>query len=157
MSYETDTKNDKRGSANLDPITDEPGAHPIGTGVGAALGGAAVGAIAGGLAGKAVAEEIDPTMEEAYWRENFETRPYGKDGNFGDYGPAYDYGVRAYQKNAGRKFDDIESELGRDWDVAGADSTLDWDDARHATRDSYHRLSDSASRGTPHAGNRNNR
>ena len=29
---------------NLDPITDAPGAHPVGTGVGAALGGAAAGA-----------------------------------------------------------------------------------------------------------------
>ena len=27
--------------ANRDPITNEPGAHPVGTGIGAALGGAA--------------------------------------------------------------------------------------------------------------------
>ncbi|CAN5624008.1 hypothetical protein BH09PSE5_BH09PSE5_41180 [soil metagenome] len=65
---------------NRDPISDEPGAHPVGTGVGAAAGGvavgaaigtiagpigtavgAAVGAVVGGLAGKAVAETIDPT------------------------------------------------------------------------------------------------
>jgi uncharacterized protein (TIGR02271 family) len=70
----------KAGSANLDPITGAPGAHPVGTGVGAAAGGiaagaaagsvagpvgtvvgAAVGAVAGGLAGKGVAENIDPT------------------------------------------------------------------------------------------------
>ena len=68
------------GSANRDPLTGAPGAHPIGTGVGAAAGGvaagaavgsvagpvgtvvgAAVGAVAGGLAGKGVAESIDPT------------------------------------------------------------------------------------------------
>ena len=35
--------------ANRDPITNEPGAHPVGTGVGAALGGAAAGAAAGVL------------------------------------------------------------------------------------------------------------
>ena len=37
----------------LDPITDEPGAHPVGTGLG----------------GKAVAEAIKPTAEEADWRD----------------------------------------------------------------------------------------
>ena len=71
---------DSKGSLNRDPITGEPGAHPVGTGVGAAAGGvaagaavgsvagpigtavgAAVGAVAGGLAGKGVAEKIDPT------------------------------------------------------------------------------------------------
>ena len=69
------------GSTNRDPITGEPGAHPVGTGVGAAAGGiaagaavgsvagpvgtvvgAAVGAVAGGLAGKGVAEKVDPTV-----------------------------------------------------------------------------------------------
>ena len=82
------------GSSNLDPITGEPGAHPVGTGVGAAAGGmaagaaagtvagpvgtvigAAVGAVVGGLAGKGVAESVDPTEHDAYWRENFTTRP----------------------------------------------------------------------------------
>ena len=66
---------------NRDPITEEPGAHPIGTGVGAASGalaGAAIGAltagpvgiiagsmiggIAGGMAGKEVAEANNPTL-----------------------------------------------------------------------------------------------
>ena len=37
--------------ANRDPITNEPGAHPVGTGVGAALGGAAAGAAAGAFGG----------------------------------------------------------------------------------------------------------
>ena len=37
--------------ANRDPITDAPGAHPVGTGVGALLGGAAAGAGTGTVAG----------------------------------------------------------------------------------------------------------
>ena len=75
--------------ANPDAITGEPGSHPVGAGLGAAAGGAAAGAaagvvggpvgaavgavvggIAGGLAGKGVAEQIDPTQEDAYWRAN---------------------------------------------------------------------------------------
>src|SRR5438105_822724 len=37
--------------ANRDPITGEPGAHPVGTGVGTAAGGAAAGAAGGAAAG----------------------------------------------------------------------------------------------------------
>ncbi len=80
--------------AHRDPLTREPGAHPLGTGMGATLGGiaagavtgsvagpvgtvvgAAVGAIVGGLGGKAVAELIDPTVEGAFWRDHFRERP----------------------------------------------------------------------------------
>ena len=84
---------------NLDPITDEPGAHPVGTGLGAALGGAGagiaagalggpvgavvggvVGAVAGGLAGKASAELVNPTAEDAYWREAHTREQYYEPG-----------------------------------------------------------------------------
>src|SRR5436305_14538319 len=90
----------KKGDRNPDPITGEPGSHPVGTGVGTAMGGAAagmaagaaagpigavagavIGGIAGGLAGHAVGEWIDPTAEEAYWRDNFSSRPYVEQGS----------------------------------------------------------------------------
>src|SRR5687767_15789235 len=110
-------KRDKK-DANRDPLTGAPGAHPVGTGLGAAAGGmaagaaagsvagpigtaagAAVGAIAGGLAGKGIAEKIDPTVEEAYWRETYVSRPYvTKGATFDDYGPAYRYGIDNYSK-----------------------------------------------------------
>src|SRR3954454_5907703 len=83
--------------ANRDPITGAPGAHPIGTGAGAAAAGAtgaaigaavggpvgavvggAIGAVAGGLGGKGVAEKINPTVEDAYWRDTYTSRPYAK-------------------------------------------------------------------------------
>ena len=82
-------------SANRDPLTGAPGAHPVGTAAGAVAGGiaagaavgtvagpvgtaigAAVGAVVGGLAGKGIAEQIDPTAEDAYWRDNYSSRPY---------------------------------------------------------------------------------
>lgn len=148
------------GSANRDPLTGAAGAHPVGTGIGAALGGAAagaatgtvvgpvgtligaaVGAIAGGLAGKGVAEAIDPTLEDAYWRENYSSRPYVSHGSkYDDYGPAYSYGVDAFNKNPDRKFDDIQSDLGREWNSARGTSALDWDHARSATRDAWEKL-----------------
>lgn len=161
--------NRTEGEPNRDPISGKPGAHPVGTGIGAAAGGmaagaaagsiagpvgavagAVVGAVAGGLAGKGIAERIDPTMEEAYWRENYTRRPYIRSGaTFDDYGPAYRYGVDNYARYQGRPFDEVESDLSRDWQRAKGKSGLAWEDAKHATRDSWQRLSDTIERATP--------
>lgn len=150
----------ERKNANRDPITDEPGAHPVGTGVGAALGGAAAGAavgtvagpvgtvigaaagaIVGGLAGKGVAEAIDPSAEYAYWRDNYADRPYVESGaKFDDYGPAYVYGVDSSTKFGDRDFDDIEPDLARDWNRARGTSSLAWERARNASRDAWERV-----------------
>lgn len=160
--------NDKH-DANRDPITGTPGSHPVGTGVGAVLGGAAagaatgtvagpvgtvigaaVGAVVGGLAGKAVAESIDPTVEDAYWRENYTGRNYVAPGStYDDYGPAYGYGVSEYSRYPGRRFEDVESDLGRDWNTRRGTSSLDWDRAKHATRDAWQRVSDTVERAVP--------
>ncbi len=155
--------------SNRDPITDAPGSHPVGVGVGAVLGGAAagaatgtvagpvgtvvgaaVGAVVGGLAGKGIAEAIDPTREDAYWRENYTDRPYVDSGaRYDDYGPAYRYGTDAYVREPGRSFEDSEADLERDWDKARGKSTLEWQNAKNATRDAWHRVSDSVERAVP--------
>jgi hypothetical protein len=163
-----DRKDIDKGSANRDPITGAPGAHPVGTGAGAAAGGAAgmaagsvlgpagavagaaIGAIAGGLTGKGIAEKIDPTIENAYWRENYVKRPYiNKAYSYDDYGPAYMYGVDNYSRYHGRKWDDVESELGRDWQRAKGKSRLAWEEAKYATKDSFQRISDTVERAVP--------
>ena len=148
------------GSANLDPISGAPGAHPVGTGVGAALGGAAagaaigtivgplgtvigasVGAIVGGLAGKGVAELIDPTVEQAYWRTEFATRPYGgATSTFDDYAPAYALGVRSNGIESRDSFDDQDSRLAAEWESVRGASPLDWERARPAVRDAWERV-----------------
>jgi len=162
---DTTTKTD----ANRDPITGAPGSHPVGTGVGAAVGGvaagaaagsvagqvgtvvgAAIGAVVGGLAGKGIAESIDPTQEDAYWRDNYTSRPYVDSGaSYDDYGPAYGYGVNSYSRYPGRSFDDVESDLSRDWDSSRGTSSLTWDRAKHATRDAWQRVSDTVERAVP--------
>ncbi len=163
------TPNDKGRDANRDPITGAPGAHPVGTGLGAALGGvaagaatgavagpvgtlvgAAVGAVVGGLAGKGVAEAIDPTAEDTYWRESYKERQYvDNTATYDDYGPAYRYGVDAYQRWPDRKYDDLETDLSRDWDNVKGESKLSWERAKHATKDAWHRVKDTAERATP--------
>lgn len=144
---------------NRDPLTGEPGAHPVGTGIGAALGGAAagaltgtaagplgtlvgaaLGAIVGGLAGKSAAEAIDPTAEEAFWRDNFTHRPYYSSvHSFDDYGPAYRHGLSAYGRYTGRSFDQVEADLAHEWTTARGHSSLEWLHARDAARDAWDR------------------
>jgi hypothetical protein len=152
------TVTNKDADANRDPITKEPGAHPVGVGVGAAAGGmaagaavgtvagpvgtavgAAVGAVIGGLAGKGVAEAIDPTAEDAYWRENYASRDYVAPGrSYSDYGPAYGYGVSHYQRD--RSFEDLEPELAEGWMGERGTSSLGWGEASHAARDAWDRV-----------------
>jgi hypothetical protein len=114
----------------------------VGTAVGGAVG-AVVGAVAGGLAGKAVAEAVNPTEEDAYWRENFSSRPYvaGTDYTYEeDFGPAYRHGYTARTQYPGQRYEDVESNLERDWDRAKGKSRLSWEKAKMATRDAWDRV-----------------
>lgn len=150
---------DLRDQRNLDPITEAPGAHPVGTGVGAAGGGVAgaaigavggpigaavglvAGALVGGLAGKATAERINPTVEEAYWRESYTREPYYEAGrSFDDYGPAYAYGWGATTTYPADSFEAAEPALARDWESRRGSSSLDWQQARPATRAAWDRV-----------------
>jgi hypothetical protein len=146
--------------ANPDPITGEPGSHPVGTGVGAAVAGAAagiaggalggpigavagavIGGVAGGLAGKEVEEQFDPTAEDAYWRTNYRTRPYVEQGTeYTTYQPAYQFGWESHKRYGGRTFDEVEPELSRDWSSRGQVSSLEWQKAKQAARDAWERV-----------------
>ena len=148
--------------ANRDPITKEPGSHPVGTGLGSAGGavagaaagaviggpvgaavGGVVGAIAGGAGGHAAGEAVNPTVEDAYWNENFKSRPYYQQGrNYLDYRPAYRYGWESAAKPEyrGRKFDEVETELARGWDGVKGTSSLAWHDTKLAAHDAWKRV-----------------
>lgn len=144
---------------NRDPITDEPGAHPVGTGVGAtggAVAGAAagaiggpvgmavggvVGAVAGGLAGKAVAERVNPTAEEAHWREHYTKEPYYESGrDFDDYGPAYRLGVSGRTSYDEGDWTAVEPRLASEWESTRGNSTLNWSQAGPAARAAWDRV-----------------
>jgi len=153
-------KNVKQSNKNSDPITGESGSHPVGTGIGAAgagtagaaIGGAvggpigavigaAVGGIAGGLAGKGLAEEINPTVENEYWKENYSSRPYVEPGiDYNQYAPAYQHGWAARVLYAGKTFDEAEADLKCEWEANKTDPRLSWDKARLATLDAWNRI-----------------
>lgn len=149
----------KQGEPNRDPISGAPGSHPVGTGIGAAAGGAAgaaagtavggpvgtivgaaIGAVAGGLAGKGVAEMVDPTEEDAYWRENHRAQPYYQEGrDYDAFAPAYRLGYEGRVRYDGRAYDDIEQDLAADYErFQGNDLT--WEEVRPATRAAWDRV-----------------
>jgi uncharacterized protein YcfJ len=159
MTTSTTAVDRENQDANRDPMTDEPGAHPVGTGVGAATGGtvgaviggavggpvgamvgAAVGAVAGGLAGKGISESVNPTEEDAFWRDHYSTRPYASGRRYEDLQPAYRYGWEARTRHENRSWNDVEGDLERDWNQRYGSSGLGWNDARHATRDAWDRV-----------------
>jgi hypothetical protein len=147
---------------NADPISGEPGSHPVGTGlgaasagvtgvaiggalggpVGAAIGGLA-GAIGGGLAGKGVAEVLDPTAEDAYWSSEYRNAPYYEDPyEYADYAPAYRVGYEGFgvYGMAGREYEDVEPDLAAQYSRNRGTSKLEWEKAKAATRHAWDRI-----------------
>lgn len=148
---------------NADRATDigsldaKAGDHPVGTGLGAAGGaaagaaigavggpvgavvGGAIGAVVGGIAGKNTAEEVNPTVEDAYWRENYASRPYAtSDRGYDYYQPAFRYGWESRARYQGKQFDEVESDLQREWN-ATRPTKMEWNEARGPVRDAWHR------------------
>jgi len=154
-------------NVNDGKVTSSRSSHPVGTVVGTAAGmaagvagavvagaaagsaagplGAAVGAVIGaGIGagtGHTIAAQINPKGEDLYWRQNYSTRPYVVSGSdYNTYQPAYQYGVDSYVQHQGKSFDEVESDLGENWNNIRGGSNLGWDDAKPATRDAYNRL-----------------
>ncbi len=115
---------------------------PIGMAAGALLGG-----LVGGAAGNAVARGIEPEAEHSYWRENYRKRTYADPNEpYERYAPAYQYGWESYSRytlprqGRQRAFEELEQQLGRDWESHRGPNDLTWDQARHATRDAWERV-----------------
>ena len=157
---------DDKSHANLDPITGEPGAHPIGVGLGATAGGvvtgaaagtlaagpigtavgAAIGAVVGGLGGKAVAEHFDPTGDADHWRANHAKQPYYVEGHEYDaYEPAYRVGGQPRERYANKTFDEVEPALAQEYSSLQGEAHVKWDQAKHAARAAWDRVTHSTS------------
>lgn len=97
----------------------------------------------GGLSGKSAGEAINLAEEEAYWKEKYKTRAYYNEGrDYDDYAIAFHYGweIAAKPENAGRKFEEIEPELERDWPSYRGSNEHTWQDFKDAIRDAYDRI-----------------
>ena len=146
-------------SENRDPVSHEPAAHPKSVAAGATGGavagavigsiggpagviaGAALGGVAGGIAGKVIAEGLNPSVEDNYWRANYSSRPYvAKDASYEAYRDAYRYGWESRNRFTDAEWDAKEAELARGWEAARGNSELDWTTAKSATREAWDRM-----------------
>jgi hypothetical protein len=154
------SKDMKFPDANRDPITNAPGAHPVGVGAGAAGGAAAgaaigaavggpvgavvggsVGAVAGGLGGKGAAEAVNPTVEDAYWRTNYSATQSVVAGEpYEMYQPAYRHGWEAPSRYPGQSFDAAEPKLREEWEGKKDAKGMSWDRAKNSVREAWHRV-----------------
>ena len=147
-----------------DPITGEPGSHPLGAALGAAgaaaagaaigslggpigaLAGVIIGGLAGGLAGKELAESIDPTdpqAEHEYWSRHYRGQPYvGPEDAYHVFSPAYQHGWEAHERHAGKSFEEIEPELREKWEAHELKPSLEWERARDAVYDAWQRAAE---------------
>jgi hypothetical protein len=150
---------------NQDPVTKQPGSHPFGTAAGTATAGLAgallggvlagpvgaaagtiVAGVAGGLAGKAMAESIDPTVEDAYWRDQHPHQPYASSEesmNYETYAPAYRAAYTHYGAfEPGTQFEAAEPTLRVSYEAQG--HPLGWDSARLAALAAWDRVNRAA-------------
>lgn len=145
---------------NRDPLTGTPGAHPLGTGAGAASGGvagaavgmavggplgsvigAAIGAVAGGLSGKGLAEAVNPTAEELYWRETYLREPYYVPGKpYEYYAPGFRAGWEGRVRYDGRTFDEAELDLAAEYLRTKSEIDPSWPEVSPAARAAWNRV-----------------
>jgi hypothetical protein len=82
---------------------------------------------------------INPTAEEAYWRDAYRSEPYYRsEFTYEDYSPAYRVGYTGPVRRNG-EFETLEGELKNDFDRVRGRSRLRWEEAREATRAAWRR------------------
>jgi hypothetical protein len=87
-----------------------------------------------------VAESANPTVEDAYWRENYRSRPYVKAGaKYQEYQAAYRHGWEGHGRYGELNWDKAEPRMRDDWQRTG-EAGVDWDKASPAARDAWDRL-----------------
>jgi uncharacterized protein YcfJ len=142
-----------------DPMSDVKKDHSIGAGTGAVAGavtgaavgsaagpvgtvvGGVVGGVVGAKAGDSIAEAVNPTEYSEHFKNTYRERPYfSKEREWSDYEPAYKYGYDTYGQYRGQRFDDVETDLERNWQQARAKSRLEWNEAKGAVRDGWHHI-----------------
>jgi ElaB/YqjD/DUF883 family membrane-anchored ribosome-binding protein len=84
--------------------------------------------------------------DDTYWRTNFRNRPYASPGRDYDfYRPGYRYGNEAAHRYQNRKWDEVESNLSRDWNSYAHRGESTWDQIKGAVRDAWDRVETVAS------------
>jgi hypothetical protein len=83
----------------------------------------------------------DPAKEKIDWREHHSTQPYAAgERSYEDYLPAYRTAHAAYEKHAGKEFEEVEDDIALDYEKHHPGAALPWDEARAAVRSAWDKL-----------------
>lgn len=81
------------------------------------------------------------TDEERWWRENWRSRPYAREGRtFEDFQPGYRYGFESANRLRGREWDEAEPELRAGWEDYEHKGRSTWDEIKDSVRDAWDNL-----------------
>ena len=80
--------------------------------------------------------------EDTYWRANYQSRPYASSGgrDYDYYQPGYRFGYEATNRYPNRSWNDVESDLSRDWDRYEHRGNSTWEQMKDAARDAWDRI-----------------
>lgn len=89
----------------------------------------------------ALASEIDPAAEEAYWAKHYAAQPYISPGeDYSRFRAAYRHGWMARMRHPKAAWIDVAQELKTTWDIDPANFDFPWSRARSAVRDAWDRV-----------------
>jgi hypothetical protein len=87
---------------------------------------------------RAIPDQASWTRQETWWRENFQNRPYvDTDRGFDFYRPGYRYGYESASLFLGRRWDEVEPELRRNWERWEHRGQSDWDEIVESVKDAW--------------------
>ena len=78
--------------------------------------------------------------EDAYWNENYHSRPYASSKDYKFYQPAYRYGYEAAGRLKGREWNEVESDLSHSWNSYEHRDSSTWEQIKDAVRDAWDRV-----------------
>ncbi len=89
---------------------------------------------------EAPARVVNPTAEDAYWREALQRQAfYRPELSYDDYSPALRVGYTGPVRRGEHDFAQVEPQLCEDWKRVKGRSRLSWPDARPAARAAWNR------------------
>jgi hypothetical protein len=91
---------------------------------------------------KATRDQLDQDWraEEAYWRDNWQSRPYASaDRGFQFYVTAYRYGFESGRDRRGSEWHEVERDLRDGWERYKDAGQTTWEQIKEAVRDGWQR------------------
>jgi hypothetical protein len=78
--------------------------------------------------------------EDKYWRSNYRSRPYAGSSEYDVYRPGFRYGFESANRYQNRSWNEVESELSRDWTTYPHRGNSTWEQVKNAVRDAWDRV-----------------